>query len=123
MLCLHGVAQEGCRVHVLQVRVRRQNSLFSVLKDDHLSSVSLYKELSRCPDSILLLVDWTQNADVLFKKIINVSFIETKEKLHCLKEKYNSIKKKYTLLKTRQHLLPAASSSWLVRTSCRVCGE
>lgn len=74
--------------------VRRQNSLFSVLKDDHLSSVSLYKELSRCPDSILLLADWTQNADALFKKIINVSFIETKEKLHCLKEKYNSIKKK-----------------------------
>lgn len=82
---------------------------FSVLKDDHLSSVLFYKELSRCPDSILLLVDWTQNADVLFKKIINVSFIETKEKLHCLKEKYNSIKKKYTLLKTRQHLLPACS--------------
>lgn len=56
--------------------------------------MSLYKELSRCPDSILLLVDWTQNADVLFKKMINVSFIETKQKRHCLKEECNhSIKK------------------------------
>ena len=56
--------------------------------------MSLYKELSRCPDSILLLVDWTQNADVLFKKMINVSFIETKQKCHCLKEECNhSIKK------------------------------
>ena len=67
------------RLRTLTACSKTKQPVFSVLKDDHLSSASLYKELSRCPGSILLLVDWTQNADILFKKMINVSFIETKQ--------------------------------------------
>ena len=63
-----------------------QPVVFSVLKDDHLSSVSLCKEPSRCPYSSLAPVDWAQNADKFcLKKMTNVSFIEAKQKLHCLK--------------------------------------
>lgn len=41
----------------------KQPVVFSVLKDDHLSSVSLCEEPSRCPCSSLAPVDWAQNAD------------------------------------------------------------
>lgn len=52
--------------------------------DDSSSLVSVEKSDSVC--SIRPPVDWTQSADKLcLKKMINIVFIKTKEKLYCLK--------------------------------------